>query len=128
MDEKKDQEKKSRVEILSKRVTPKSNERSEQKAVTVKNETSLRPRKTNKKESRLMMKKLEFQFKWLNVNMSLLQNKSAVDLVCGIISSLQESIQKDLKLFDAQNQLVNTNLDFIRRKVVSSNKKLIEEL
>lgn len=116
---KKDYEKKSRVEILSK---PKQKQQTSANA----EKNKLKLFNATKKETKTFLKKLEYYFKWLTTNLSSVECESTN--VCLVVTRLRDSIWKEIGEFDEQKSLIDSNMNFIRKKVASSNKKLIEEL
>lgn len=124
-------EKKSRVEILSKRIVKPTEKKPDECSSK---DTSTKTQQSTKKDNRILLKKLEFYFKWLSVNLVSVQSRDFVEAVCTVITSLRDSIQSDSKRFDSDKNVIETNLDFIRKKVreeqkdSDSNKKLIQEL
>lgn len=119
--------KKSRVEILSKR---------EIKPVESKPQLNPKSTSTIKKDGRLFLKKLEFEFKWTNgaISTHSLQSRQVVDIVTDVINSLKESILKDIQDFDTDERLINKNFsNLIRHQQTNdtnneNKKKLIEEI
>lgn len=124
-------EKKSRVEILSKRIVKPTEKKPDECSSK---DTSTKTQQSTKKDNRILLKKFEFYFKWLSVNLASVQSRDFVEAVCTVITSLRDSIQSDSKRFDSDKNVIETNLDFIRKKVreeqkdSDSNKKLIQEL
>lgn len=132
-------EKKTKIEILSKRVTNKQVENKQQQIKTNVVDNKKAKSCSLKKDSRLFMKKLEFEFKWTSVNMSSLQSSVVVERITGTIENLRDSIQKYMQDFEVDHGFIKTNLNLIRNKSTTStsagldssttgNKKLIEEL
>lgn len=124
--------KKSRVEILSKREIKPVETKPHQQASIEPNPKSI---SVIKKDGRLFLKKLEFEFKWTNgaISNRTLQSRQVVDIVTGVINSLKESIQKDIQDFDADERLINKNFSNLIRQTTTNNessnkKKLIEEI
>lgn len=139
VDEKRKDLKSGRVEILSKRRRD-GNCRTSEKipSQNVKSTDTQRPHLTKlsvKKEGKLFLKKLEFEFKWMNLNSSSAHSREVVDVIVNVLGTLKESLQKEIQNFDIDKKLITKNLHVlamkpttVTTKKIDSNKKLIEEI
>lgn len=123
-------ERAGRVEILSRRShqstltdTVKRACRDEEKKLQT---NGYRLEKVTRKDAKLFMKRLEFYFKWLTENLNNVKNQTLIGSLCDDLNSLKDVIHQEVKEFNANKEIINRNLDFIRKKI--SNKKLIEEI
>jgi hypothetical protein len=116
----------TRVEILSKKGAPKICTASEDS--TRKTSAEYLIEKVTRKDAKLMLKRIEFYFQWFQVNFAQLRNQTSVGKMCDELNSLKDVIQQEIQEFNANKQIINRNLDFIRKKISNKKSLLIEEL
>lgn len=82
------------------------------------------------REIKIMMKRLEFYFKWINLNQTILKKSERKNKTTDELKAAQETLNLELEEFHEEKEFINKNLDTIRKKSVNSNKKtiLIEEI
>lgn len=85
--------------------------------------------KFSKKDSKIFLKRLEYYFKWFNMNKINLLNLNNVEKITSELSSLKQIISIDSEQFENEKEFIDKNLKIIRKSQLNANKQnLIEEI
>lgn len=119
---------KSRIEIIKPQV------KEVKKIVNNKPEGSLKPEKLKPDNAmsgvKNMLRRIEFYFRWLNLNEKNIKKSDRIKNTLNGLEMARETLSKDIECFNSEKQLIERNIDELRKQQNNSTNKriLIEEL
>jgi len=114
---------KSRIEIIKPQV------KEVKKIVNNKPEGSLKPEKLKPdnvmSSVKNMLRRIEFYFRWLNLNEKNIKKSDRIKNTLTSLEMAKETLSKDIECFNSEKQLIERNIDELRKQQNNSTNKRI---